>query len=179
MAYKLTQKKKSLLVSLHVVSVASWIGGTLGMLLLLFYLLNAENGDQLAYTLASLEVIDENLLKYPALLSLLTGILLSVWTQWGLVKHYWVLIKLVLTIATIMTGILFLDDWTASLESMVHEMGFATLQNQAFQSRWMSIITMSCFNLFCLLFMVLITYLKPFGRVKKGRISPVKSQEKK
>ncbi|TDF93741.1 hypothetical protein [Paenibacillus piri] len=57
-----------------------------------------------------MEVIDENPLKFPALLSLLTGILLSLWTQWGLVKHYWVLIKLVLTIMTIMMGIVPLDS---------------------------------------------------------------------
>lgn len=179
MAYKLSQTKKSLLVALHVISIASWIGGTLGMLLLGIYLHSAENGDQLAFTLASMEVIDENLLKFPALLSLLTGILLSVWTQWGLVKHYWVLIKLVLTIITIMMGILFLDDWTASLGDMIHEMGFATLQDQTFQTKWTSIIIMSSFNLLCLVFMVFITYLKPFGKIKKGKVSPsTKSPER-
>ncbi|MFD2614253.1 hypothetical protein [Paenibacillus gansuensis] len=169
MAYRLSQKKKSILVAIHVISVASWIGGTLGMLLLGLYLRTAENGSQLVYTIASMEVIDENLLKYPALLSLLTGILLSVWTQWGLVKHYWIIAKLVLTIMTIMLGILFLDNWTASLGEMIHEMGFATLQDQTFQTRWMSMIIMSSFNLVCLLFMVFLTYLKPFGKVKKSR----------
>lgn len=169
MAYRLSQKKKQLLVTLHVISVSSWIGGTLGMLLLGIYLKSAANGEQLAYTLSSMEVIDENLLKYPALLTLLTGVLLSIWTQWGLVKHYWVAIKLVLTVATIMMGILFLDDWTVSLGEMVEDMGFATLQNKQFQTRWSSIIIMSSFNLASLFFMVFITYFKPFGKIKKIR----------
>lgn len=167
MAYRLNQKKKKLLVALHVISVASWIGGTLGMLVLGVYLQNAVNGEQLYYTLTSMEVIDENLLKYPALLSLITGIMLSVWTQWGLVKHYWVTIKLVLTMIIIMIGILFLNKWTASLVEIVQDMGFATLQSQDFQTTWMSIIITASFNLSCLVFMVFITYYKPFGKIKR------------
>lgn len=167
MAYRLNQKKKSLLVAIHVISVASWIGGTLGMLLLGVYLQNAANGEQLYYTLANMEIIDENLLKYPALLSLITGIMLSIWTQWGLVKHYWVTIKFILTILTIMIGILFLNKWTASIGEMVKDIGFATLQNQDFQTTWWSIIITGTFNLLCLVFMVFITYYKPFGKIKK------------
>lgn len=167
MAYRLSQKKKQLLVAVHVISVASWIGGTLGMLLLAIYLNSAANGEQLLYTLASMEIIDENLLKYPALLTLLTGILLSVWTQWGLIKHYWVAIKLILTVVTIMIGILFLNDWTASLAVMIEDMGFATLHNQDFRRTWSSILVTSSFNLFCLFLMVFITYYKPFGRLMK------------
>ncbi len=167
MAYRLSQKKKSFLVAIHVIAVASWIGGTLGMMLLGLYLQNAANGEQLAYTLVSMEVIDENLLKYPALLSLLTGIMLSVWTQWGLVKYYWVMMKLVLTIMTILIGIFFLNDWTASLAEMVEKMGFSTLQNPDFQKTWLSMIITASFNLICLVLMVFLTYFKPFGKMKK------------
>lgn len=169
MAYRLSQKNKNFLVAIHVISVASWIGGTLGMLLLGIYLHKADHAEQLTYTLASMEIIDENLLKYPALLTLLTGILLSIWTQWGLVKHYWVIIKLATTMITIMIGILFLNKWTASLADMVEDMGLASLQNEGFQSTWLSMVTTSGFNLLCLLLMVFITYYKPFGKIKKRR----------
>ncbi|WP_071394728.1 hypothetical protein [Bacillus tuaregi] len=169
MAYRLTQKKKSILVAIHVLSVASWIGGTLAMLLLAFYLKTGANAEQLLYTMGSMEVIDENLLKYPALLSLLTGILLSVWTQWGLTKHYWVIIKFSLTLLTILIGIFFLSKWTAGIGEMIESMGFGSLENKEFQSTWLSIVTTSSFNLLCLAFMTFITYLKPFGKVKKNK----------
>ncbi|MXQ53695.1 hypothetical protein [Shimazuella alba] len=167
MAYRLNQKKKQFLVAVHVISVASWIGGTFGMLLLGFYLQNAVDEHQLHYTLLSMEVIDENLLKYPALLSLLTGILLSIWTQWGLFKHYWITIKLVLTLLTITIGILFLNKWTTGLLEFINKLGVASLQNQDFQNSWLSIIIVASFNLLCLLFMVFITYYKPFGKITK------------
>lgn len=169
MAYRLSQKKKQLLVAIHVIASASWIGGTFGMLLLGIYLHSAANGDQLAYTLDSMEIIDETLLKYPALLTLLTGILLSIWTQWGLVKHYWVAIKLTLTLATILIGIFFLNDWTESLGDWAREMGAAAMRDPAYQSTWTSMIVTAGFNLFCLLLMVFITYFKPFGKIKKRR----------
>ncbi|MGA8943616.1 MAG: hypothetical protein WB502_13020 [Thermoactinomyces sp.] len=169
MAYRLNQKKKSILVAVHVLSVASWIGGTLAMWLLAIHLQNGANGEQLLYTMASMEVIDENLLKYPALLTLITGIMLSVWTQWGLVKHYWVIFKLVLTILTIMIGIFFLNRWTAGLGELIKDMGIIALQNERFQTTWVSVVATSGFNLLCLAFMTFITYLKPFGKVKKNR----------
>ncbi|MED3624443.1 hypothetical protein [Neobacillus thermocopriae] len=167
MTYRLNQKKKSILVAIHVLAVASWIGGTLAMLLLAIYLQSGANGEQLLYTMASMEVIDENLLKYPALLSLITGIMLSVWTQWGLTKYYWVIIKLVLTILTILIGIFFLNKWTASLGILIEDMGFIALKNEEFQHTWTQIVTTSSFNILCLAFMTFITYLKPFGKVKK------------
>jgi hypothetical protein len=108
-------------------------------------------------------------LNYPALLSLITGIMLSVWTQWGLFKHYWVAVKLVLTIVTIMIGILFLDQWTAVLVDLVNDMGFSSLQNQEFQTTWFSIMLTAFFNLLCLVFMVFITYYKPFGKISKKK----------
>ncbi|CAH1201890.1 hypothetical protein [Paenibacillus sp. JJ-223] len=169
MAYRLSHKKKCIFVAIHVISASSWIGGTLGMLLLGLYLYSAANGEQLAYTLASMEIIDENLLKYPALMTLLTGILLSIWTQWGLVKHYWIVIKLILTLTTILIGIFFLNHWTASLVDMVSETGFATLQDHNFRSKWLAILLTASFNLLCLFIMVFITYFKPFGKIKKRR----------
>lgn len=169
MAYRLSQKKKSILVAIHVLSVAAWIGGTLGMLSLAIYLISGGNSEQLLYTMASMEVIDENLLKYPALLSLITGLLLSLWTQWGVVKHYWVFLKLVLTILTILIGIFFLNRWTAGLGEIIENMGFAALQDEQFRSTWISIVVTSSFNLLCLAFMTFITYLKPFGKMKNRK----------
>lgn len=169
MMYRLNQTKKRLLVAIHVISVASWLGGTLGMLVLGISLQYTANGEQLYYTLLSMEVIDENLLKYPALLALTTGILLSIWTHWGLSKHYWVLIKLVLTITIILIGILFLNRWTASLVEMAKNTEIFALQQHDFQTTWLSIIFTASFNLLCLLFMTFLTYYKPFGKIRRKK----------
>lgn len=166
-AIRLSLRKKQLLVAIHVIAVALWFGGTVGMFVLGLYLKHAVGGEQLYFTLQSMHIIDESLLKYPALLTLLTGILLSVWTQWGLFKHYWILVKFVLTLVTILIGIFFLNNWLADLTISAADLGDSALQDQAFQNTWFSMLVTSGFNLICLVTMTFVTYLKPFGKIKR------------
>jgi len=167
MAVRLGIRTKQLLVSIHVIAVALWFGGTMGMFLLGLYAKNAENGAQLYYTLASMHVIDESMLKYPALATLITGVMLSVWTHWGLFKHYWVVIKFVLTIGTILLGIFFLQDWFSFLLTTAEQLGFSAIQREDFQNTWLSMIVTGSFNLLCLILMTFVTYMKPFGKIRK------------
>ncbi|CAG7657543.1 hypothetical protein ACFQI7_35100 [Paenibacillus allorhizosphaerae] len=167
MAYKLSMKQKNILVVLHVISVAAWFGATLCMLLLLLYVKKAENGEQLYYILESMHILDDNLIKYPALLTLFTGVLLSLWTHWGIAKYYWVVVKLILTIVTILLGIFFINDWFAYLLSAAKKYGFAAVQRQDFQSIWLANVLAAIFNNAAYGFMMFITYFKPFGKIRK------------
>lgn len=167
MAYRLKIKQKQWLVIIHVVSVISWFGGVIGMLTFGLSLLYAENGQQLYYTLLNLHLIDETLIKYPALAVLLTGILLSVWTQWGLVKHYWVVSKLILTLLIIVMGIFYLSDWLNILIETAQQNSILSFQLTKFQSVGWKLLGGTIFNLLAMLFMTIITYLKPFGKIKK------------
>ncbi|KKI90563.1 hypothetical protein WQ54_21800 [Bacillus sp. SA1-12] len=169
MAYRLSMKKKQILVSIHVLSLVAWLGGTICMLLLGFYMKGAENREQLYYTLSSMNVIDVSLLKYPALVTLLTGILLSIWTQWGLIKHYWVLVKWILTFVIIIFSIIVTSEAFAFLLETVDKIGFISLQNKDFQIAWLQTIWGASINIVAMIFMTFITYLKPFGKVKNKK----------
>ena len=169
MAYRLSLRKKQLLVAIHVLSVMAWFGGTCCMLLLGWYMKSAENGEQLFYTLSSMHIVDEVLLKYPALAALISGILLSVWTNWGLTKYYWVLIKLILTVGIILFAIFFVSRWFSFLLDAAEQWGYASFQQDAFQSAWMKNLLGGTVNLAALLFMTLITYFKPFGKIKGSK----------
>lgn len=169
MAYRLSLRKKQLLVAIHVLSVMAWFGGTCCMLLLGWYLRSAENGEQLFYTLSSMHLVDEALLKYPALVALVTGVLLSVWTHWGLTRYYWVLIKLVLTVGIIQFAIFFVSRWFSFLLSAAEQWGYAAYRQDAFRSVWMSNMLGGAVNLAALLFMTLITYFKPFGKIGRRK----------
>lgn len=164
---KLNLTKKNILVSIHVISICAWFGSTLCLILLGFYLKNAQNTEQLVYTLTSMHLIDENLLKFPALATLITGILLSIWTQWGLVKYYWIVIKLIITILIILLGIFFINDWFQYLIEAADKIGIQALNKHSFKSTWLLIILTGVFNLICMGFMTFITYFKPFGKIKK------------
>jgi uncharacterized membrane protein len=167
MGYRLNMRKKNLLVSIHVLGAMAWFGGTLGMLILGIYMGNAENGEQLYYTLSSMHMIDGTVIKYPAMVVLITGLMLSVWTHWGLTKHYWVLIKLVTTFLIILLGILFLSDGLSFLIATAEKYHLAALQNASFHRTSVSLTLGAIFNVAAMVMMTLVTYYKPFGKIKR------------
>lgn len=167
MSYKLSIKKKQLIIVIHVLSVVCWLGGAMVMLLLGTYMLKAENGEQLYYTLDNMHLIDVVLIRYTALVALLTGILLSVWTNWGLFKHYWILIKLILTVALIGFGIEYMGDWLSQIVRIGKQERFLALSDAAFLNASYSLIGGAIANIVSLIFMTAISYFKPFGKVSK------------
>jgi uncharacterized membrane protein len=168
MAYRLSLRKKNLLVAIHVLSVVAWFGGAICMLLLGLYMKNAHNGEQLYYTLSNMHLIDTTLIRFPALIVLISGVMLSIWTQWGLIKYYWVVIKLVLTVLIIFMGIMFLGDWLSFLVKTAERYGIVALQKDTFQTTSLSLISASIFNIISMTIMTCITYFKPFGKIKKA-----------
>lgn len=167
MSYKLSIKKKQLIIVIHVLSVVCWLGGAMVMLLLGTYMLKAENGEQLYYTLDNMHLIDVVLIRYTALVALLTGILLSVWTNWGLFKHYWILIKLILTVALIGFGIEYMGDWLSQIVCIGKQERFLALSDAAFLNASYSLIGGAIANIVSLIFMTAISYFKPFGKISK------------
>lgn len=167
MSYKLSIKKKQLIIIIHVLSVICWLGGAMVMLLLGTYMLNAENGEQLYYTVENLHLIDVVMIRYTALVTLITGILLSVWTNWGLLKHYWILIKLILTILLICFGIAYMSSWLSQLVSIAQQGRFVALSDAAFLNTAYSLIGGAIANIGALIFMTAISYFKPFGKIGK------------
>lgn len=167
MSYKLSIKKKQWIVVIHVLSVICWLGGAMIMLLLGTYMLKAENGEQLYYTLKNMHLIDIVFVRYTALIAMLTGIVLSVWTHWGLFKHYWILIKLTLTVLLITFGIVYMAGWLSQLVRTANQGRFLVLTDAAFLNTSYSLIGGAIANIVALIFMTAISYFKPFGKIKR------------
>ncbi|RAL24092.1 hypothetical protein [Thermoflavimicrobium daqui] len=166
MAYRLNLMKKNGLVTIHVLSIIAWFGGAMCMLILGLYMKNAKNGEQLFYILSDMHLIDITLIRYPALVVLISGVLLSIWTHWGLVKYYWVIIKLILTILIIIIGIIYLSDWLSFLIETADRYRFNALQKSDFQRTSSLLILTSLFNILAMAIMTGVTYFKPFGKIK-------------
>lgn len=166
MGYKLSIKKKQMLIIIHVLSVVCWLGGAMVMLLLGMHMLKAGNGEQLYYTLENMHVIDVVFIRYTALVALLTGIVLSVWTNWGLFKHYWIVTKLSLTILLIGFGIEYMGDWLSQIVRIAKQERFLALSDSAFLNASYSLIGGAIANIVSLIFMTAISYFKPFGKIK-------------
>ena len=93
----MTPGARKLALTAHVTSSVGWLGAVLAFLALALAGLRCDEAlGRAAYV--SLNLMTWAVIVPLSVLSLATGLLESLGTPWGLVRHYWVLVKLVLTV---------------------------------------------------------------------------------
>lgn len=89
--------RKFVLVA-HLIASVGWIGAVVAYLALGVAAANSRDIQTVRAAWIALELIGWFAIVPLALAALLTGIVMSLGTPWGLFRHYWVLISLALTI---------------------------------------------------------------------------------
>ncbi len=89
---------RNLALTAHVTSSVGWLGAVAGFLALAVAGLGSRDEQLVRAVYLATELLTWRLIVPLALASLLTGLVVSLGTPWGLVRHYWVLAKLVITI---------------------------------------------------------------------------------
>jgi hypothetical protein len=82
----------------HIVSSVGWLGAVIGFLVLSIVGANSQDAGTVRACYLAMNLIGELVIVPLSLASLLTGVVQSLGTQWGLVRHYWVLAKFALTV---------------------------------------------------------------------------------
>src|SRR6476646_9087638 len=93
---RLAPRWRRLLLTTHIGASVGLLGTDATVVLLA---VTGARGADPAHVYPAAELIGSVLLVPAALLSLLTGVLLGLLTPWGLFRHWWVTVKLVLTTA--------------------------------------------------------------------------------
>jgi hypothetical protein len=97
---------RKLALTAHVATSVGWLGAVAAFLALAITGLAGDDGPTVRGAYVAAEVITWSVIVPLCLASLLTGVVQSLGTPWGLVRHWWVLIKLALTVVA--TGLLLL-----------------------------------------------------------------------
>ena len=87
-----------LALTAHVTSSVGWLGAVAGFLALAFAGVTSNEVEMVRGAYLAMELTARFVIVPLALASVLTGLVQSLGTQWGLFRHYWVLAKLVVTI---------------------------------------------------------------------------------
>jgi uncharacterized membrane protein len=87
---------RKLVLTTHVVASVGWIGAVVAYLALVVAALTSDSSQTVRATFLGMELIYLVLIPL-ALLSLVTGVVQSLGTKWGLLRHHWVVFKLALT----------------------------------------------------------------------------------
>lgn len=108
----MTPRLRKFALTVHVTSSVGWIGAVVGFLVLVVAALTTQDAKTVHAAWIAMELIGWFAIVPLAFVSLLTGLVMSLGTKWGLFRHYWVLFKLLLTI--ISTVVLLLNMQTVS-----------------------------------------------------------------
>ncbi len=108
-----TRTRRAVLIT-HIASAGAWLGVDVAMAVLIVRAMTTDEPGTLAFSLQALELVSIWPLLVCGLLCLLSGIVLGLGSKWGVLRYWWVAVKLVLNL--VLTGLVLV-----SLRTEVHE----------------------------------------------------------
>jgi uncharacterized membrane protein len=161
----MTTPSRNLALTAHVTSSVGWLGAV-GVFLALA-IVGLTSGDprlaRAAYL--AMEVAGWYVIVPLCVASLVTGIVQSLVTKWGLFRHYWVVIKLVLTMFA--TGLLLLH--TGAIRTMAAVAASSTLSPSAHRTLRVQLVFDAGAALAVLVVATILAVYKPRGMTRFGR----------
>ena len=103
---------RKFVLTAHVISSVGWLGAVVAYLALAVAALTSQDAQIMRAAWIAMDLTGWFVIVPLALASVLIGVVNALGTQWGLFRHYWVLVKLLLTIVA--TTILLLHMPTVS-----------------------------------------------------------------
>ena len=156
------------LLSFHIIFSALWLGAALSMVILMFTKNPQNVSELLAYNLAN-KLIDDWIIIGAATAAFLSGLLLSWKTPWGFFKHWWIIVKLVLTITLMVLGTFWLGKWTNESVYMVQEQGLKVYSNSEYIDFQTTLKFWGSLQFGILIFLFFISVFKPWKKLNKNQ----------
>jgi hypothetical protein len=107
----MTPRVRKVALTAHVTSSVGWLGAVAAFLVLSIAGLTSHDPEVVRGAYLAMNAVSQWLIVPLSLAALLTGLIQSFGTPWGLFRHYWVLVKFVLSLGA--TFLLLLHQFTA------------------------------------------------------------------
>lgn len=158
----MTQQMRKLVLTLHITFSVGWLGAVT-----VFLVLNLTAHERPDPMLVRASFLAMNLIAWSVILpfcfgSLITGLLQSLATKWGLFKHYWVTIKLFLTAGSTILLLLHMQLINRAAKIAM----IAQLPNSELNGIGTNLLTKSVLATFVLLITTIISVYKPWGKIQ-------------
>lgn len=157
---KLNRPVRRATLVVHVSAAAGWLGLSLGLLGLGITAMTTASPVVIEASYRSMKVFGDWLVLPAALLTLLSGLVLSLGTPWGLARHRWVYTKFWLTLITTVLSTFSLRPGinTAAAEAAAGHVAVSS-----------DLVIAPSVSLSAYLFMTALSVLKPWGLTRHGR----------
>ncbi|MEV0086478.1 hypothetical protein [Saccharopolyspora sp. NPDC050642] len=172
---RLSPRAYKLWSTVHLVVASAWLGVTAAKLVLglAAVLTGAPPRAQSLYL--AVDAVD---VAFPplAIATLLSGVVLSLGTRWGLLRHYWVVTKLVLTVAVIVTAVQLEDRHVRrAVPALEWRDGGTFFDAQPWSAGLLLALPVA--HLIMLVAATVLSVYKPWGRTRKPAARPPVRQE--
>jgi len=166
---KLSPRLRKFFLTLHVGTSVGWLGASMGMVVLSVTGLVTGNPELRHHAYAFMHIFDLTIVIPLVVLSIVTGLVVSFGTPWGLIRYWWVLVKFVLALGIVAFASARENFWVRGLAAKTAEDRGADLGGVDLQLA-------VCMVAFCVALWTATTLsiYKPWGRTKWGRSSPAR-----
>jgi hypothetical protein len=161
----MTPRLRKLALTAHVASSVGWLGAVVAYLVLAVAGLTSRDAQTVRAAYLAMELVGWLVLVPLSLAALLTGLVQSLGTEWGLFRHYWVLVKFVLTVGA--TTVLLLH--MPAVSRMAGVAAETPLAGPDFRELRVQLVVHAGGGLVVLLTATSLSVFKPWGRTPYGR----------
>lgn len=161
----LTPRLRKLALAAHVTSAVGWLGAVVAYLALAVSGLTSPDAQTVRAAYLSMELVGWCVIVPFALAALLTGLVQSLGTEWGLFRYYWVLAKFLLTVGAVTVLLLHMP----TLSRVAGVAAETTLAGPDLREPRVQLVVHAGGGLLVLLSATVLSVFKPWGRTRYGR----------
>jgi uncharacterized membrane protein len=149
---------------LHIVFSMSWFGGSLSLLVLLFFIPRPDSATALVLQHITFNRVATTIVATASVLSLITGLLLCWKSNWGFFRHWWVIVKLFVTIVVIAFCIIVSGPAAEELIELSRTLGMEALHNEFYLNKKILIAIVQPTISALLIFFAYLSVFKPWSK---------------
>jgi hypothetical protein len=161
----MTPRLRKFVLTAHITFSVGWLGAVIAYLALAIAGLTSHDASMVRAAYLSMELMGWFVIVPFSLAALLTGLVQSLGTPWGLFRHYWILVKFLLTSA----GTIVLLLHMPAVRHMAELAAEATFSSADFRALGIQLMVHAAGGLLVLLAATTLSVYKPWGLTAYGR----------
>jgi uncharacterized membrane protein len=164
---RLSPRRTAWLKGLHVLSCAAWVGAAASITVLALVLKpSAESPQALHAANMAVKLLDDALIVPGAVTCVFTGVLLGLLTSYSFTRFYWIVVKTVLALWSLVFGLFILRPWIDAVAEASRSAGPAALQDLGRQCCTPANMVVGFIQFALLVGLIFISVLKPWRRIQ-------------
>ena len=158
----MTPRLSKAMLTSHITFSVGWLGAVVVFLVLAITGLTSQDNQLARSSLIAMELSAWFVIVPFCLTSLFTGLVQAIGTKWGLFKHYWIVVKLFLTVGSTVLLLLHMQP-ISYLASVATDTSFS---NSQYAEQIINLISKAGAAIIVLLVITTISIYKPWGKIQ-------------